>query len=59
MYIWELMSQCLALQIMQMLLQKLIFVKENLSNKFSVNYPYLIPTVKWKYNYITSKKKKK
>ena len=53
------MSHGLALQITQMLSQKFFFLKENLSNRFSVNYPYLIPTVKWKYNYIILKKKKK
>ena len=34
------------------------FFKENLDNKFLVNYPYLIPTVKWKYNYIVAKIRK-
>ena len=34
------------------------FLKENLDNKFLVNYPYLIRTVKWKYDYIVAKERK-
>ena len=35
------------------------FFQENLSNKFLVNYPYSIPTVKWKFDYIVAKKRKR
>ena len=34
------------------------FFKENLADKFVVNYPQLIHTAKWKFDYIVSKKKK-
>ena len=34
------------------------FFKENLDDKFVVNYPQLIHTAKWKFDYIVSRKKK-
>ena len=34
------------------------FFNENLADKFVVNYPQLIHTAKWKFDYIVSRKKK-
>ena len=34
------------------------YFKENLADKFVVNYPQLTHTAKWKFDYIVSRKKK-
>ena len=55
-FIWDQMRQYVRFLIFELLKEVTLFFNENIPNKFTDNFPRLIHSTKWKFDYIVATK---